>query len=430
MHLTVLTSFLLYYFIVLNRYWSIDLNLVLTIPIVFIFPIIDYTKKTFRLFIPLILFLALTCFFPFRLLNFLTWALGLLLFIEASYGRIHFLIIIIAFILSPIYLFLDNYVGFPIRLELSKTVGLLLNLSGEPTLVSGNLIQMGDETFSVDPACSGLKMLETSFLFSLMILAIQCQDKRFPKLKLLLFITITFILNIISNLIRIILLIKFKIYPNQSMHGAIGVICFIVYVIFPTTIIGYLWFKRERPLTIIKPFRNDEQRNIEPQKPLFWILQIGTLVIISISSLKMNQVKKVDVNAPYLINETCNKSIPSMGVEKYQNCSTLVYLKALNPLNAEHHPMICWKGSGYTFQAIQKSLIEGHFVFTGLITKGKEKIYTAWWYENGTIVTLDQIAWRWHVMKGEPNFCLINVNANSQEDLIKEAKKILKERKI
>jgi len=57
--------------------------------------------------------------------------------------------------------------------------------------------------------------------------------------------------------------------------------------------------------------------------------------------------------------------------------------------------------------------------------KDKSSIYVSWWFDNGSYRTLDQLDWRWRVLKGEKNFYLINVNSANETTMLKETKKIL-----
>ncbi len=87
--------------------------------------------------------------------------------------------------------------------------------------------------------------------------------------------------------------------------------------------------------------------------------------------------------------------------------------------------MICWNGSGYEFKHINTEKINGHEVYTGVMSKGTEVIYTSWWYDNGPNKTISQLDWRWKVLQNDHGFCLVNVNTTSRKDLITETIKML-----
>ena len=79
--------------------------------------------------------------------------------------------------------------------------------------------------------------------------------------------------------------------------------------------------------------------------------------------------------------------------------------------------MICWKASGYTFQKVERSIIQGTAVYTAVLIKGDEKLYTAWWYDNKKNRTISQLSWRWDAFIGGSNYSLINVTCLTYRDL-------------
>jgi hypothetical protein len=55
----------------------------------------------------------------------------------------------------------------------------------------------------------------------------------------------------------------------------------------------------------------------------------------------------------------------------------------------------------------------------------KEKIYSSWWFDNGSYKTINQFSWRWKMICGEKEFCIVNVNAAEEEDMLRETKNII-----
>jgi exosortase N len=107
------------------------------------------------------------------------------------------------------------------------------------------------------------------------------------------------------------------------------------------------------------------------------------------------------------------------GVTKMFNENILVYVKPIPEFfTGEHTPLICWKGSGYHFEGIKKSTINGREIYTGNLVKPGAKLFTAWWYENGSTSTIDQLNWRMRMLRGEKDFCLINVTAENESALV------------
>ncbi|NJO91209.1 MAG: hypothetical protein HC831_21280 [Chloroflexia bacterium] len=107
------------------------------------------------------------------------------------------------------------------------------------------------------------------------------------------------------------------------------------------------------------------------------------------------------------------------GVAQFTNDSALIYIKPIpNFYSADHTPMICWKGSGYQLQNQQKMQVGSHEVyFAELVLENSKPLYTAWWYSNGKHITINQLDWRWRLIKGEENFSLVNVTCEKENIL-------------
>jgi exosortase N len=117
------------------------------------------------------------------------------------------------------------------------------------------------------------------------------------------------------------------------------------------------------------------------------------------------------------------------GILKLQNKQALVYIKYIRGFyDTDHNPMICWKGSGYVFEQIQKEKISNQEIYTGMLINGDEKLYSAWWYGNGLSSTVSQFKWRWDMLRGAEGYAVVNVTCASQEELDKQVKKVFQEK--
>ena len=106
--------------------------------------------------------------------------------------------------------------------------------------------------------------------------------------------------------------------------------------------------------------------------------------------------------------------------------SLLVYVKSIPQFfTSEHTPLFCWKGSGYQIKKLSKTTVDGLEVYTGVLERGDEKLYTAWWYFNGSIHTIDQFTWRSVMLKGGRGFALINITASNEANIHDFIKNIL-----
>ena len=86
--------------------------------------------------------------------------------------------------------------------------------------------------------------------------------------------------------------------------------------------------------------------------------------------------------------------------------------------------MICWRGSGYELRQVKTIEVGKQEVYSAVLEKENEKLYTAWWYDNGNDRTIDQFDWRWNVLMGKSKYSLVNITAAEPLVLEKEIRKV------
>jgi exosortase N len=246
-------------------------------------------------------------------------------------------------------------------------------------------------------------MMVTSLLLATILLSIY-QRRTGKKAGLLLmgcFFTVVIALNIISNLTRIVCLIQFEIPPASVFHELTGILCLVLYVIAPA-MFSCNWMIKKWG----KPVR--EKNDVVIEMPTVKRIGLHFLLIIAIMTSAF-RVNNRDINmanntasVPAVSGYTCQRV--KADVVKLENKSSLIYLKAIpDYFNPDHNPMICWTGSGYILERIQEEKLESREIYTALLKKEKEELYTAWWYSNGTTHTISQARLRWELLSVENN---------------------------
>jgi exosortase N len=349
---------------------------------------------------------------------------GLFLF-ELYFGKVNTLAIYLLAFSAPVFHQVSVILGFPIRLQLSEWAGAILSMAGTDITVNGNIMTLKGNAFSVDDACMGLSMLSISLLMGVAAIAHQYRVSalRLNFFHLFIFFSAVFVLNIASNLIRIVLLVLFYIRPEDLMHEIIGILCLLLYVVIPLHYLSKALIHR-----LGKADSN------APPTPLYIptfhkivLLTIMTMVVVTgmqINSLRTssNEVAHVSVAFPGVMKQQMDQ-----GITKIYNEDLLVYLKPIPEFfTGEHTPLLCWKGSGFEFNNVRKKRIAGNELYVGTLEKPGERLFTAWWYNNGKTSTLEQWDWRMRMLRGEDNFCLINVTAKDEIVLETEIELILK----
>jgi len=400
-------------FYFLSEYFITDLNVYLGLLLAPFILKIEKGTYSKRYLLPALLLLLLAFIIPIKTIFFLTLLAAILLLLESTVGKTGYYFLFLLLLLSPVFKYFSNVIGFPVRLWLSEVAGKIIQLAGNDVEVSGNLIVVNGLDFSVDPACAGIKMMATSFIVALFILGYN-HKKRKNEFSLL-FVTVvlagTFVLNVFANLVRIIILVLFDIGPESILHDAIGIACLGLYVLFPL-IKTVNHFSGKGISGLIK------QQNL-PAIPLKNVLLNLALVVIMVpagikikNAVARNSAVEVACSIPDF-----KKEVLKSGVIKFTTKTVLVYVKPVTFYSSEHNPLICWTGSGYEFKHVNKELHGNVKIYTGILEKNNESIYTAWWFDDGIIKTTNHLEWRWQALTGKRDFSLVNISAVSPIEL-------------
>jgi exosortase N len=375
----------------------------------------------------ILFFGAIAYVYHVRMFYFFTLAFFMLFLIELFVGKTNWLVLFLLVFMSPFFHQAVVILGFPIRLMLTFVSGKMLTWSGLNVQVEGNALLLNGSSFTVDEACVGLIMLATSMLMGVFILAHQYRNQklRLDFFACLFFFSGIFVMNVLANLMRIMILVTFQIGPEKPMHEVIGLLCFILYILLPTYFLSRVMIRKFGRAIV------SEDKHIAIN-----ILGKASLLMLSICIFSLGIIissERHNAFTPY-----ASISLPKFktqfmddGITKTYNSNTLIYVKPIAEFfSAEHTPLLCWKGSGYDFNHISKRTIDHHDVYFGQLIKDDKILYTSWWYSNGKVQTIDQIDWRLRMLKGEQNFCLINVTAASEASLYANLKVILKNKDL
>lgn len=413
-HYLILSIYLLIAFKLVSRYFMWDFTVLIGLALAPFICSCTRGKLSLRYLIPAVLAVGFALKVPVNTTLFLSLIFVVLLLIENLYGKISFTILFLLLLMSPIFKHASELVSFPIRLWLSEVVAAILSGAGLQATASGNIIEMNGYDFSVDQACAGLHMLSTSFIICLFILSFYQKkvNLQLSFLKVISFLSFTFVLNIGCNLLRILILVVFKIMPSSALHNLVGLICLLIYVILPLLFVSKIYFKR---YPIVKQYQFATITNVsEPVLLRYPALHISfLLVMISITYNLRNMDKITQPTANHIRLNGFKKDILESTVVKFKNSEALIYFKPTPFYAPEHSPMVCWQGSGYEFEKIKKDMVNGREIYTALLVKGKDKIYTAWWFDNGKTKTVNQLAWRWEALKSGSEYNLVNVSASN-----------------
>lgn len=413
--------YVLLYIFVIPKFLNWDINLWIGLLLAPFIANANPNKFSLRYLTPTLIAIVLTFCIPVKTLFFITTIFAMLLLIENTLGKTSEALLFLIFLGSPVFRYLISPVDFPIRLWLTEKTTDLLQTLGIKANAAGNIIEMEKYSFTVDPACAGLNMLVVSLMIGL-FLFIHFQKQSGKKLNfgyLLSLLSLTVGLNILSNFFRILLIVIFKIMPDPFLHDLTGMICLVTYVIVPLLVIVKFMCKYfgQPQSTITSGLNFTTLRFPYLHGIIFVILLILAPKLVNADTFSPS-------NQKVTIKEFRRETLPS-GILKFENKDALLYIKPALFFVPGHDPKLCWTGSGYTFEQIRKEKMAGVDVFTALLTKGKDRIYAAWWFDDGQTKTIDQLQWRWKSATASRQFYLVNVNATNRNLLTENASRLL-----
>ncbi|MFT7604588.1 MAG: exosortase N [Saprospiraceae bacterium] len=342
--------------------------------------------------------------------------------LEKWWGRINILPLFLVVVVSPVISNIIYIWSFPIRLQLSRLAGEVLQFIKIDIQVSGNILNIDGHTFSVDPACIGLNMVVTSLVLSIIILAYfekkHNTSSSFWEISLLLG-TVLFG-AIISNFIRLLTLILFHILPENPMHDLIGLMSMALYVLLPFyLLVRFIFIKKSKKGNANpNPIKSNNLKKPSILAKSIFALLLALQIFNGIQFLKEPIENTLAIQNIHL--DGFKESITPNGVLKLQNEEALIYIKPpVRFFQGSHDPRFCWQGSAYTFSEVHIEKIAEKSVYTAILTKGVDKLYTAWWYENATNQTPHEWNWRWNSLQGSDGVFMINISCTEREVLEK-----------
>ncbi len=396
------------------------------------------TQKSSRYFWPAILLALISWLVPVRTFLYFSICCSILFFIESYWSKCGVLPLVVMIIISPLFQYFFTVFTFPLKLQLTGWAVQLLSVLNDNVTALGNIIVIKGGHFRVDDECMGISMTGIGMLTGVTLLVYykKITGRGLSWLVIAIALLFLFILLVVANLIRIVLLAQFQLPPQTVMHEVTGLICFIVYFLLPALAITRLWIKKVKKqeahvnktsIPAIAKNNGGEVLYKKVSKKFYWLLHTLLLVVTACSVINLAQYntgkKNTEQATPAVAGFTA--TAVNSDILKLQNRNALVYIKRIeNFYTIEHSPMICWQGSGYRFENITHETINGVTAYFGMLQQGKTTLYTAWWFDNGSYKTTAQLAWRWKMLKENKNFAIVNVTAANRNELLAVLKDI------
>jgi exosortase N len=353
-----------------------------------------------------------------------------LFLIEKLFGKTNLLPALLILIISPVISSVVYVWSFPIRLALSDIAGKVLRAANFDIEIQGNIILMNGNQFSVDEACIGLNMVTTALVLGIVIMA-YFEKKYQQTIRLIptipLFIAMLFLI-VVANFVRLLTLIIFYILPENPLHDIVGLLSLVVYALVPFYFLVGFFFKKIIGKTTLPSSTStviDETNSYQTNIYTLNLFEKMTLALLFSLQLYISpqflQTKIENTAAVHQIEiKGFEKNVTDKGVLKFQNEEALLYIKPpVRFFEGSHDPRFCWKGSGYDFSNIELQPFNGQIIYTAILTKEKDKLHTAWWYQSDDYRTPYDWTWRWKNVSAKQNFYMVNISCEDKTKLEK-----------
>lgn len=372
-------------------------------------------KRSLRFYYAALACCVLAWLLPVKTLLYFSLVLGLCFLADNVLGKINALPLLAMGLMAPICDYVARIFTFPIRLQLTHWAAGLLQGIGLPAVAEGNTILYQGNEFAVDAACMGLGMMVTSMLCGLMVLGVY--QKKYGLVlsfsRVCLLLGGVAVLNVVSNLFRMLLLVIFAVLPDNPLHDITGILCMALYVLAPLVWLCPLIVKRFGRPVKTAPAKEETHMHMVA---LSHICLAACIFLVAYKTKLPGAGDPAPAGLPSIAGYTLQQL--DNQVVKAENAQALVYLKSVGGFyRTDHNPTICWQGSGFEFRQVKVEMLGGKNVYTATLQKGEERLYTAWWYDNGKVQTISQWEWRWDTLRNRQPYTLVNVTAGSAATL-------------
>lgn len=347
-------------------------------------------------------------------------ALSLLFFVlEWNLGKLNNIALYALIFYLPITRSFFTLFGFYIRMEITRWAAALLSLFDSSVVFDSTQVSIGGQLFSVDAGCMGLRMVITGFLLTLLIVHQVARRKSVlvPSKLVSGLLATSFLLVVVSNFVRIVLLIAFRSPEETFSHEFIGIATFILVHVLPMLSISRWLIGR------LKHDKSRDKSASEEMNRSSITLLIGlalALLIPSINFLKGEGKMNLRPQAEMAELPGYTRTQFMDGIVRYESPKNTITLKPMHPLSfSNHHPLICWRGDGFSISGEHETNIaETDCMSARLITPDGREMKTVWWFASKSGEgTISELSWRWKALIEGKSFYLVNFTSANHDEL-------------
>lgn len=308
--------------------------------------------------------------------------------------------------------------GFYIRMYLTELAAKTCAFFSGNVTTAGNQLMVNGQEYTVDAGCMGLRLVVTAFILTLVINQVFSRTNRLTlnRWYFMAMVKLSFLLVVLANYFRILALIWAQSPEGSTSHEVIGIVCFVLFHIIPMIFISR-W--------AIRRFGKPAEREMPEVKTRLKNHFISVLVPLLLFGLiwgvtvQHDNLDKIVINIPtgYELKETKKQ------VSSFENGEgSVIHVKAVYPLSfSNHHPLICWRGDGFSASKEMKIDMGEISGFGACLDKGSKHLETMWWYSDLEGVDYDdEWTWRLKSVVQRKQMFLVNYSHVDQNQLVFE----------
>lgn len=237
-------------------------------------------KTTIKVNYLLIGLLLLFEFISYRLhtksLHFLSLIFLICLIYYEFTKKFSFIALICLLLFSTVFNKFFEHLTTEIKQALCENVYLVLKNFMDIEKIEGVNFFINGAKVTVDNACVGLSLFKTGFLIGAILLIIEEQKQKrfFSIVQIISFCLVIVVLNVVSNYFRIITLILLNCTEENTLHHAIGLICFVMYQVLPMLLLIRYLKPKSNGVEVVQSLSN-------------YVLIAFSFLIIGITSFEM-----------------------------------------------------------------------------------------------------------------------------------------------
>ena len=307
-----------------------------------------------------------TWLLDYRSLLFLT-TLSAVILLAGSYTRRDVMLpMLLVWLTSPaLHSFLHGYSAL-IKQQLAIGVYTIAGKMIAIQSAGQGILHTSAGGITINDGCMGLDMLKVNFFIAVMVLFLKERKLKIQHSpgQVFFLLLVSIVLNMVSNIFRIIILVWSGEVQDGLTHQAIGMVCFAFYNVLPL-----IWITdrlRGKALVIGNP---------PPARSPWLRMVILTFLWVILIARPETANMMLPVAEKIARKRNMRLEMISDDVIKLSDAKRIIYIKSVS-----HSPMICWTGDGYQILPQQKTKTYTH----DQLIKKDELLNSYWWYQCGT----------------------------------------------